>query len=75
MRGLYRAIEGIQNNRMVWREVRHEQIAGVYFVRYEHHYLFFRELADGRLGIISVLHKRMDLPNRLREDQHDAKET
>ena len=53
---------------MVWREVRHDQITGVYFTRYEHHYLFFRELSDGRLGIISVLHERMDLPNRLIDD-------
>ena len=39
------------------------------FIRYEHHYLLFREFSDGRLGVISVLLENMDIPSRLRDDQ------
>lgn len=39
-----------------------------FFSRYEHHYVFFRVLDDGNLGVMSILHERMDIPARLRED-------
>lgn len=39
-----------------------------YFGRYEHHYVFFRELKNGDLGVMSILHERMNLPVRLKED-------
>jgi len=48
--------------------MRGKRFAGIWFVRHEHHYLFFLELSDGYVGIISILHENMDLPTRLRED-------
>jgi plasmid stabilization system protein ParE len=48
--------------------MRGKRFAGIWFVHHEHHYLFFRELSDGHVGIISILHENMDLPARLRED-------
>jgi plasmid stabilization system protein ParE len=39
-----------------------------YFSRYEHHYLFFRQLDNGDLGVMGILHARMDVPVRLAED-------
>jgi plasmid stabilization system protein ParE len=39
----------------------------VWFVRHEHHYVFFRELSGGVVGVITVLHERMDLPARIKE--------
>ena len=40
----------------------------VFFFRHQHHYVFFRELSKGSLGVISILHENMDIPSRLRED-------
>ncbi|PDT29280.1 plasmid stabilization protein [Rhizobium sp. L9] len=40
----------------------------VNFGRYEHHHVFFRELKNGDLGIMSILQERMNLPVRLKED-------
>jgi toxin ParE1/3/4 len=40
----------------------------VYFSQYKNHYIFFRELSDGILGIMSILHEKMDLPVRLSQD-------
>ena len=68
VRGLVEAVERVQGQRHRWRPVGDPQIQGVFFVRYEHHHVFFRELDGGVLGVISVLHESMDIPSRLRED-------
>ena len=68
VRGLHAAIVAAAEQRHRWRRVRHEQAVGVFFVRHEHHYIFFRELSDGRLGVIAVLHENMDLPTRLLDE-------
>lgn len=72
IRGLYSAIEKTASNKYLWRKVEHEEIAGIYFVRYENHYVFFRELPKGVLGVVNVLHENMDIPNRLKEGLEDA---
>jgi len=69
VRGLYQVFENVANNPTIWHPVKHADLPGIYFIRYEHHYLFFREFSDGRLGVISVLHENMDIPGRLRDDQ------
>lgn len=33
-----------------------------------HHYIFFRELSGGEIGVITILHENMDLPARIRDD-------
>lgn len=68
LRGLAVAIDKAQHTRRLWRSVKDETLAGVYYFRYRHHLVFFRELSQGTLGIITVLHESMDLPERLRED-------
>ncbi len=66
--GLIDCIEQIPNDRTSWRNVAFEGFAGVWFVEYRYHNVYFRELTDGRLGVISVLNKIRNLPARLRED-------
>ena len=68
VRGLYATIEKAAKNKYLWRTVEHEEAKGIFFLRYEHHYIFFRELSAGVLGVIDVLHESMDIPNRLKED-------
>jgi hypothetical protein len=33
-------------------------------MRYEHHYVFFRELSKNVLGIVNVLHENMEIPSK-----------
>jgi toxin ParE1/3/4 len=66
--GLYKAIEKAANNKHLWRKVEHHGVKDIFFLRYEHHYVFFRELSKDVLGVINVLHESMDIPNRLKED-------
>ena len=68
VRGLVEAIHAAQGKRHKWRRLLDGALSGIYFIRYQHHYLFFRELSDGSLGVISMLHENMDIPARLKED-------
>ena len=68
VRGLHQAIENAAMNKYLWRKVEHEDVKGIFFVRYEHHYIFFRELSKDVLGVVNVLHESMDIPSRLKED-------
>jgi plasmid stabilization system protein ParE len=68
VRELVAEIETVAVQRHRWRPVFDGALQGVYFCRPRHHYVFFRELSKKRLGVISVLHEKMDIPARLRED-------
>ena len=66
--GIYKSIEKAANNKHLWQKVDYEKVKGIFFIRHEYHYIFFRELSGGRLGVVSVLHSQMDIPNRLIKD-------
>ncbi|MBD3266959.1 type II toxin-antitoxin system RelE/ParE family toxin [bacterium] len=67
IRGLYQAMENASKHHFMWRPVMHDALKGVFFIRHKKHYIFFRELSNGELGILSVLHECMDIPSRLKE--------
>ncbi len=69
--GLVSHINNAAGERVLWRAVKDKRVQGVYFVRYRHHYAFFREFA-GFIGVISILHESMDIPNRLKDDERDG---
>ena len=68
--GLFTDLESIAENRLRWRPVQEEGFEGVFFTKYRHHFIFFRDLGS-ELGVVTVLHESMDLPDRLREDAGD----
>ena len=68
VRSLVAAVNQVQAERRRWRPLRDRSLPGVYFIRHQHHYIFFRELSDGTLGVISILHENMDIPARVRDD-------
>ena len=72
VRGLHKAIEEAGSKKYLWRKIGHEDVKGIYFVRYARLYIFFRELSKEMLGVINVLHESMDIPNRLKEDLNGA---
>ena len=69
--GLFAELDLIAQNRRRWRPVGEEGFEGVFFAKYRHHFIFFRDLGS-ELGVVTVLHESMDLPNRLREDAEDS---
>lgn len=68
IRSLVEAITQAQMERHRWRPLRDRALPGVFFILHEHHYIFFRELSDDTLGVISILHENMDIPARLHKD-------
>lgn len=68
VRELVAAIHEIKDKRHRWRSVLDETLPGIFFFRHQHHFVFFRELSTGAVGVISILRENMDLPSRLKED-------
>ncbi|VAX07454.1 hypothetical protein MNBD_GAMMA26-738 [hydrothermal vent metagenome] len=74
IRGLHSHIQELADRKRLWKSLPGTLIVppdldiDVFFSRYEHHYLFFRELSDGAIGVMSILHEAMDIPVRLGED-------
>lgn len=69
--GLCEAVLQVAAQRHRWKRVDDKIAPGVLYFRYEHHFVFFRQLSRTRLGIISVLHESMDIPHRLLDDLDD----
>lgn len=72
--GLHAHLKLLCRDRHLWRRLPQALVVPAdlkrqaWFSRYQHHYLFFRELDNGDLGVMSILHERTDIPVRLRED-------
>ncbi len=66
--GLFEQFETIAGRRDDWRSTHSDYGWNGYFRRYRSHMIFWRENGDGRVGIVTVLHGRMDLPARLQDD-------
>ena len=72
--GLHAHLKRLSESKALWRRLPGNLVVpadiktSVFFSRYERHYIFFREIGNGDLGVISLLHERMDIPVRLAED-------
>jgi len=71
IRGLADRLRRIGRDQVLWKPVLYEDVEGVFYVRYRHHFVFFRRLLPTALGVISVLHENMNLPHRLLNDIAD----
>ncbi|MCF6313159.1 MAG: type II toxin-antitoxin system RelE/ParE family toxin [Verrucomicrobiales bacterium] len=69
--GLFAELDKITDCQHLWKKVNHDELMDVFFVKYRHHFIFFRELPDTELGVISILHEQMDIPLRLIEDSEN----
>ena len=65
--GLFAAFDGIASHRTPSRPIPAEfGLRGFYF-RYRRHFVYWRELMHGDIGIVTILHERMHQVGRLRE--------
>jgi len=66
--GLHSHIQKLADKKLLWRPVPKSLVLPsdlemeVFFSRYERHYLFFRELTEDMIGIMSILHDSMHIP-------------
>lgn len=68
IRGLFQKFEDIAAQKVPWRAIPTEFGVDGFYCRYEHHYIYWRMLSDGAVGIVTVLHERMHQLERFRED-------
>jgi toxin ParE1/3/4 len=68
IRGLFARFEEIAARRFPWRPVPAEFGVDGFVCRYRNHLIYWRELADGTVGVVTVLHERMHQIERLHED-------
>lgn len=66
--GLFAAFDQIATHLTLSRPIPAELGIAGYFFRYEHHFVYWRQLSNGDIGIVTILHERMHQIDRLRED-------
>ena len=71
IRGLFERFEAIAGHRIPWRPIPAEFGVEGYVCRYEKHFIYWRRLEDGAVGIVTILHERMHQIDRFREDVPD----
>lgn len=64
--GLFEAIEGLAEGRTRSRVVPASFGVQGFFIRYEHHFVYWRRLQDGGVGVVSILRERMHQERRVR---------
>lgn len=57
--GLFEAFESIATHRITSRPIAAEFGVDGFYFRYERHYVYWRYLSNGDIGIVTVLHERM----------------
>lgn len=68
VRGLFAQFDAIASRKIAWRAIPAEFGVDGFYCRHEHHYIYWRLLSDGAVGIVTILHKRMHQFDRFRED-------
>ncbi|MCB5364165.1 type II toxin-antitoxin system RelE/ParE family toxin [Pusillimonas sp. CC-YST705] len=66
--GLFDAFAKITSHGVVSQPVPSEFGVEGFFFRYEKHFVYWRWLSDGDIGIVTILHERMHQIERFRED-------
>ncbi|QYX57500.1 type II toxin-antitoxin system RelE/ParE family toxin [Roseovarius sp. SCSIO 43702] len=66
--GLFEAFERIETGGTASRPVPAEFDVTGYFFRYERHFVYWKWLANGDVGVVTILHERMHRMDRFRDD-------
>jgi Plasmid stabilization system protein len=68
VRGRFDCFGRIARRDVLWRAIPAEFGVDGYYGKCEHHYVYWRRLGDGIVGIVTILHERMHQMDRFRED-------
>jgi plasmid stabilization system protein ParE len=66
--GLFEAFDGIATHRTPSKPIPADFGIEGYFFRYERHFVYWRRLSNGDIGIVTLLHERMHQIDRFRDD-------
>lgn len=68
LRGLFEAFGKIETHGVVSRPVPAEFGIDGCYLRYERHFVYWRRLSNGDIGIVTILHENMHQIDRFQED-------
>lgn len=68
IRGLFARFEAIAAHAFPWRSIPADFGVSGYFCRYESHFVYWKLLGDGTVGIVTILHEKMHQIERFRDD-------
>jgi len=66
--GLFAAFDGIETHKTLSRPIPAEFGVDGYYFRCGRHFVYWRRLANGDIGIVTILHERMHQMDRFRDD-------
>lgn len=66
--GLFEAFDKIASHGVLSKPIPAAFGVDGYYFRYERHYVYWRWLTNGDIGIVTILHERMHQMSRFRED-------
>ena len=66
--GLFEAFGKIESHGVVSRPIPAEFGVDGFFFRYERHFVYWRNLLNGDIGIVTILHERMHQIDHYRQD-------
>lgn len=66
--GMFEAFEKIAIHGVASRPIPAEFGVEGYVFRYEHHFVYWRKLSHGGIGIVTILHERMHQIERFKDD-------
>lgn len=66
--GLFARFQAIAAREFPWRAIPAELEADGFVCKYEHHFIYWKILADDTVGIVTILHERMHQIERFRDD-------
>jgi plasmid stabilization system protein ParE len=68
IKGLFKSFEQIRINPSLSRPIPAEFGVDGYFYRCQKHFVYWKRLAEGDIGIVTILHQRMHQIDRFRDD-------
>lgn len=66
--GLFEAFEKVKTHEVFSRPVPAEFGVDGFFFRYEKHFVYWKHLGNGDVGIVTILHERMHQLERFKDD-------
>ena len=68
--GMFEAFDRIDTHGVLSKPIPAAFEVEGYFFRYEKHFVYWRQLSNGDIGIVTILHERMQQIDRFRDDFH-----
>lgn len=68
LKGLFDAFDRIESHGVISKPIPAEFGVDGFYFRYEKHFVYWKRLSSGKIGIVTILHERMHRIGRLKKE-------